>query len=62
MQAGDIFSQSAYAVIRLWQLELAALKHPPMHVSLESQWHASMQDTMVAQSEITAVCWEGHWT
>jgi hypothetical protein len=53
--------------MRLWQLELAALKQPPRQVSIESQWHASMQETIVAQFEITAECWEAqfawpHWS
>jgi hypothetical protein len=61
VQADAIFSQSAYAVIRLWQLELAALTHPLRQVSVVSQWHASMQDTIGAQLEITAACWDVQW-
>ena len=54
VQAGAVFSQSAYAASRTWQLLLAALEQPSMHVSLASHWHASMHDTIVAHDPITA--------
>ena len=53
-QAEACFSQSAYVLMSVWQLLEAALIQPSRHVSLASHSHASMQLTIVAQSEVTA--------